>query len=375
MAVATSNDTRARHGESGPPTLRDEFDPRRNSLTMMRHALAALVAISHALAVAFGWQPRFHDDPVLGPTYLGDLAVDGFFVVSGFLVTMSYLRLGSIGRYLWHRSVRILPAFWVCLLLTALMVAPVIAGLEGRAPTSVFPESFGYLSANAALLIRDYGVAGLPTGTHTPGVVNGALWTLFYEFLCYLGVIVLGVATALTRRRHLVLLAIAGLWMLDLATLAGADLPADQMRRLALMFLLGVAGHVYAERVRVHGSWAVLSLLVLAVALAWLPDYRALGAPAFAYLVGWAMVRVPLTWNPRTDLSYGLYIWHWPVVVVLTLAGATAFGQVVFVALTLVISGVVAWLSWHVVEAPALARKSMAAPWSRPGSGARLSSD
>lgn len=364
MAVHTRSAIETRRGGGASPTLNDAFDPKRNSLTMLRHALAALVLVSHALAVAFGWQPRFHDDPALGPTYLGDLAVDGFFVVSGFLVTMSYLRLG-IGRYLWHRAVRILPAFWACLLVTAVVVAPVVAALEGADPASVFPGSFGHVTHNALLVVRDYGVAGLPAGTYTPGVINGALWTLSYEFLCYLGVVALGVLGALTRRRHLVLLAIAVLWASNLAAVAGIDLPAVQIRRLALMFLLGVAGHVYAGRIRIDGRLAVASLLVLAGALAWLPDYRALAAPAFAYLVAWGTVRLPFTWNPRTDLSYGLYVWHWPVVVVLALAGATAFGQVAFVLLTLGITGVVALLSWRYVEAPALAHKSMPAPWER----------
>jgi len=141
------------------------------------------------------------------------------------------------------------------------------------------------------------------------------------------------------------------------------ELPAFQMRRLALMFLFGVVGYVYAEKVRVDGRLAVLALALLALALAWLPDYRVLAGPAFGYLVLWAMVRLPFTWNPRTDLSYGLYIWHWPVVVILALLGATALGQVGFVMLTLCVTALVALGSWRLVEAPALAHKSMAAPW------------
>lgn len=366
MAFVTRSTSRTGSEPAGPTslTLREAFDPRRNSLTMMRLALAGLVAVAHALAVAFGWQPQFHEDPVLGRTTLGDLAVDGFFVVSGFLVTMSYLRLGNVGRYLWHRFVRIMPAFWVCLVVTALVVAPIVAWLEGASPTSVFPESLAYITRNGLLLIRDYGVAGLPSGTYEPGVINGALWTLYYEFLCYLGVVALGLIGALTRRRHLLLVAVGLLWAVGLAgVVLAVELPAFQMRRLALMFLFGVVGYVYAEKVRVDGRLAVLALALLALALAWLPDYRVLAGPAFGYLVLWAMVRLPFTWNPRTDLSYGLYIWHWPVVVILALLGATALGQVGFVMLTLCVTALVALGSWRLVEAPALAHKSMAAPW------------
>ena len=156
------------------------------------------------------------------------------------------------------------------------------------------------------------------------------------------------------------------LWAGNIVTTAGlADLPMDQMRRLGLLFLLGVAGYVYAGRVRIGRAPALLALGVLALSLAVLPDYRALGAPAFAYLCLWAVVRVPLTWTPRADLSYGMYIAHWPVAVVLTLAGATALGEIGFVALAVGISGLVAAASWRYVESPALRLKSMPAPWRR----------
>lgn len=148
---------------------------------MMRLLLASTVAVVHAGAIADGHQPR------LGDTEVGALAVDAFFVLSGFLVTRSYLRLSGVGRYLWHRALRILPAFWVCLAVTTVALAPLLAHLEGREPASVFSgphPAYRYLTDNALLPMRDFGVAGLPTGTATPGVINGSLWTLLYEALC-----------------------------------------------------------------------------------------------------------------------------------------------------------------------------------------------
>ncbi|MDO5628051.1 MAG: acyltransferase [Mobilicoccus sp.] len=367
--------TETRRGSSTPatpqhPTLESTFDPRHNSLTMMRLALATLVAVSHAMVIGFGHQPTFHTDPRLGSTTMGDLAVDGFFVISGFLVTMSFLRLPSIGRYLWHRSVRIFPAFYACLILTALVVAPIVAALEGRPALSVFPESLTFITHNAALHMFRFDVAGLPVGTENPGVINGALWTLYYEFVCYLGVIVLGVIGALKRRAWLLLAAIGVLWAANIVHTTGlVELPAWQMRRLTFLFLLGTAGYVYARHVRIGRVAALVSLIVVAVAVTTLPDYRALAAPAFAYLCLWAMVRLPFTWNPRTDLSYGMYIFHWPVAVILALLGAGGLGLVPFVAVVVLGTGLVALVSWHLIESPALSRKAMVAPWSRSRAG------
>ena len=67
-------------------TLRQGYDPRRNSFDLIRLALAALVAVSHGIVMHTGTQPQW------GMSTLGDFAVDGFFVLSGFLVASSYLR-------------------------------------------------------------------------------------------------------------------------------------------------------------------------------------------------------------------------------------------------------------------------------------------
>ncbi|WP_116112018.1 acyltransferase family protein [Austwickia chelonae] len=180
---------------------------------MLRLLLAAFVAVAHGMQIAHGYQPR------LGHTDLGTLAVDGFFVLSGFLVAGSFLRLSCPVRYARHRALRILPGFWTCLVVTALVMAPLLSVLEGGTPGQVFSgeaPSGLYVLDNAFLLIRDYAVAGLPTGTHTPGVINGSLWTLWFEAVCYVLVMALGWAGGLRSGRRRLLVAVAcaipGIW-------------------------------------------------------------------------------------------------------------------------------------------------------------------
>jgi len=57
-------------------------------------------------------------------------------------------------------------------------------------------------------------------------------------------------------------------------------------------------------------------------------DYRVWGGPAFAYLLLWAVVALPIRWEPSADLSYGIYVWHWPIETLLVLAGAAVWGTV-----------------------------------------------
>jgi len=233
---------------AGSNTLGKGFDPRSNSLSVMRLMLATLAAVHHAMAVGYGIEWGVGPAPVEGMARLGDFAVDAFFVLSGFLVTMSYLRLDSPSRHLWHRVLRIMPGFWACLVVTAVVIAPAVAALEGRDPWSVFPDSFRFVTRNALLLINEWGVAGLPAGTHAPGVINGALWTLFYEFLCYLAVAALGVSGILRQRRVLVVVVVA-VWLVQALALTGVvGLPMRLMRRFLLLFLLGAAAYVYRHR-------------------------------------------------------------------------------------------------------------------------------
>lgn len=335
------------------PTLATEFDPRHNSLDLLRLILASTVAIVHASAIAYGHQP------MIGDTEVGAMAVDAFFVLSGFLVARSFLQLRSVGRYLWHRALRILPAFWVCLALTATVVAPAIAVLEGRDAASVYPESFAYALRNVGLYMSDFAVAGLPTRTAVPHVVNGALWTLFYEAVCYLAVVALGVVGALTRHRWVagvgVVLVLAVMWG---QTLGVVPVVGALFLRFFLMFGLGTLALLVADRLPITRRWCLAAVALLGVSLALPVDYRLIGAVAFAYLCLYAVVRTPwLRHRPRADLSYGMYIYHWPIETLLVLAGATALTQVGYTLLALALALLAASASWRFVERPALARK------------------
>jgi peptidoglycan/LPS O-acetylase OafA/YrhL len=344
-----------------PParSLQDRFDLRRNHLTLIRLGLATVVAMVHALELGFGYQPA------IGYTQVGNLAVDAFFVLSGFLITASYLRLKSVGRYLWHRFLRIMPGFWICLILTAVVVAPVLAVLQGRSAGSVFTTSrdsaLDYLIANAALHIRQFGIAGLPEDVPVPGVLDGALWTLFYEAVCYVGVIALGAVGALHRRRALTLLVLAGVWLVVTADTLGFQVVGqDRMPRFALLFLLGTAAWLYAHRIPITPYRAAGALAVLVASLVLLPQYEPVGGAALAYLCLWLAVVRPPSNPPHRDLSYGLYIYHWPVQQLLVVAGLAAWGRPAFVTISVALALIAATASWRWVEKPALGWKDAA---------------
>jgi len=346
-------------GSRGPRSLGAAYDPRRNAFDVLRLAFAAVVLVTHTTELSSGWQP------VVGATDVSALAVDGFFVLSGFLITASWLRLGSLPRFAWHRALRVLPAFWVCLVVTAVVVAPLVSVLNGGSATAVFTapgSALTYVLHNAALFMAQFGVGGIPASAPGDGVINGSLWTLFYEALCYLAVAALGVLGLLRSRTWLVL---AGVVALQLATTAEATagvgvVPGDLLQRLLLMFALGALGFLFADRVPTHPALLAAAAASVLAGMLWLDDYRALGAPGFALLVLVAAARLP--WRPRLrhDLSYGVYIWHWPVAVVLLSTPLAAAPLAVQLAAVVLATTAVAAASWFAVEAPALRLKDLA---------------
>ncbi|WP_219412572.1 acyltransferase family protein [Pseudonocardia nigra] len=341
-------------------TLQDRFDPRRNSLDLLRLSFALLVAVAHGIAIHTGTQPEW------GRSTLGDFGLDGFFILSGFLVTRSYLTLAAFPRYAWHRFLRIMPGFWVCLLVVALVVAPLAALLQGLPVTAPFtgdPSALRYLAGNAALLITQYDIAGILAENATTYSFNGSLWTLTFEAFCYAIVAALGLLGVLRRRRVVVPIITSVLAVLTVAQEAG--LPVflnDRVLRLVFVFLLGATAYLYAHRIPMRASLAAVAAALFLVGVAAFDDYRVIGAAPLAYVFLWLGTCLPWHWHMRADLSYGLYIYHWPVLQLLVLTGLAGVPTPVFVVTGLALTLLPAVASWYLVEKPALGHKHSPVP-------------
>jgi peptidoglycan/LPS O-acetylase OafA/YrhL len=345
-------------------TLAAAFDPRSNALNSLRLVLATAVIFSHA-ALLGGYS--------LPPTLmmmLGEGAVDGFFAVSGFLLARSWLQRPQWGRYLWHRCLRILPAFWVCLAVTAFVTVPLVLIIQGESLAGYVSEPDGpwsYLWRNAALWMSQPAIAGTPFAVAYPGTWNGSLWTLFWEFLCYLALAVLGLVGVL-RRRWLVLALAVLLWLITAAktlmpaineayfdTFLGTVAP-----RLLLMFAIGAALWVFADTIPLDPLFIGAALLFLAAALVSGLDYRMLGGAAWAYLLLALGCRLPLRFGSRNDISYGVYIYAFPIQQAMALTGLAAIGWLWSAALAVLLTVPFAVASWFLVERPVQRWKAVA---------------
>jgi peptidoglycan/LPS O-acetylase OafA/YrhL len=329
-----------------------DLDSKFNNFSSLRLLFASAVIFSHSPTVLTGNESL---EPHFGRETLGVLAVDGFFLISGYLITKSFDHNQNIYDYFSKRILRLYPAFLVNMTLCLFVLAPLVT--RNYHPSLQWAAHLLFLSSPR--------VDGVFAGMPMPGL-NGPVWTLAYEFRCYILVVILGVIGF----RHLrfvivgaaiVLLTISGVD--SIPELSGAfyvviGSPPD-IARLVGMFAAGISFYLWRESFRYKHSLAVIAACVLLLSTV-VPTFTNLGiAVAGGYLIFWAAFRLPhlaiSRFGDKTDLSYGIYLYAWPVQITVAYALHRHINPWALSGLTLMFAAAFACCSWTWVEKPALA--------------------
>ena len=352
VAPASSRDISPYHAALARPG-----EARLHILDLLRLGLAALVLLSHSYELVDGNRLREPLTRWFHTLSFGDLAVDLFFALSGFLVMRSWQHRPHPRTYLRNRVARIYPGFLAASLISTLALGPFAA-----APGVAYWARLDLPAVLVALLL----LSRPPTpavfeGSHYPEV-NAPLWTISWEFLCYLSLMALGLAGLLRDRRSVLVL-----WLLSLAVyvmLRTAALELDatgtfgeaarSAARFAMLVLTGVAFWYFT----LHERRQPL-LLVAAASLLWLGLHSwLLAEPAVAVAGTYLMLAAafaPGAFAAKVlpDLSYGTYLYGWPAQKLVLMLLPAAPPALFLLALPLALG--CALLSWRLVERPALA--------------------
>ena len=329
---------------------------RYNNFDALRLVAAVAVMFSHAFLIADGAQKNEWLIRLTGnQSILGLTGVFVFFAISGFLVTQSFEQTRDPVRFMAKRALRIFPGLFVATLLSALVLAPLVTTLEPGAYFSQ-PAPFRYILGNTSLNQTVHELPGVMFVNNPVGLeINGSLWTLRLEFMMYVMVLVLGVL------RLLDLPVMLGLLLLGLACLQ-FDKALGFLGGwgwLLAFFAVGMilyrlrATRIFDSRI---AALAFLGLVLSVPLRQFIPLFPLFGC----YLALWLALNpnLPVIRAARFgDLSYGLYIYGWPVEegVIWALGGRALWWQVFTLALPA--AAVLAFLSWHLVERPALQMK------------------
>ena len=337
---------------------------RSNNFNLLRLGLATLVLLSHSPELIDGDRHREILTRIFGTFSFGEVAVDGFFLLSGFLILQSWQNKPMLGGFLNKRILRIYPGFIVASLVSGLVVGPL-----GADPARYFAGLNWRSLITSMLKLWIPAVPPVFQGQPYP-LVNGALWTIAYEFRCYLLVALLGVCGLAGRRWVWPLLATAALVSLVWFDPAAYDHYLSLRVRLytgdlgptarfIAFFCTGGAFYSFRDRIRYDGRWALLVAAVLVGCLFRSDTGQVALTVLGAYLLFWfVFTHFPALDRYQTypDVSYGVYLYGWPTQKLLLWYIPTLSPWVLF-PLTVAICLGAGWLSWTFVERPFLRLK------------------
>lgn len=338
-------------------TRSSHLDPppgdRRNAVGVARFILASMVILWHSLTMFPVW---YEHDPIAmatrGQTSLGGVAVNAFFVLSGFLIARSWTTSRGWSEFLVRRATRIYPAFLTAVLMTSCVAAPWLAARGGMSR----PEAPSLATLILSASILDYPELA----------ANGSLWVLRHDFYYYILIAAIGWAGLLARRWPILLMWAASWASYAALFTSGAEIGFElQHPRLLSCFFAGAVAYAYRERIPLKWSWFVAAVAVLALFSArWAPyrlwPYRVL--PLVFPLAG-AYVTLFASFRPGAlaarlgwlgDYSYGLFLYAYPIqLVVLVLYRQHLTGYTHFL-IAWAISIIAAGLGLVLIERPVL---------------------
>ncbi len=351
--------------------MSDTINRHGNNFDFLRLAGALLVIFF----TSYGVLGAGMQDPLFrltnGMFTTGSLGVLMFFIISGYLIAKSWDTRRNVVRFLWARFLRLVPALVGVALLTIFIIGPLTTNLKlwdyftSRA-------TWGYLST-ITVFFPSYSLPGV--FLHNPmDKVNGALWSLPVESTMYLIILAMGVLGILYRKyvASFFILSVLGIYLYINVHMIHAILlimshdiinqlkPYSQILVYPLFFLIGSLYYLNRRNIKYDLR------LVLLASIAWVLtfwNYDLLLLSSFIcipYIVlGIAFASIPYInmIGKKADISYGLYILHYPVQQ--TLVNFFTMNSLMLLATTLIIAVPLAWLSWHLIESRALSLKDI----------------
>ena len=338
---------------------------RSNNFDFLRLALAVLVIFSHSYPLVAG--SELHEplhNWTRGQVTEGGIAVDLFFVMSGFLITASAERSRSVFVFLKKRVQRIYPAFIACALLMLLVVAP----LASATLEPLWRARLGDFLLQT-LRLTEFHYTGAFLHNPYPRVIDGSVWSIQYEFWCYIGIAGLLALGTLRNRTVMLIIFLASVgvsivsqwraWAFGgkfLGVLFGSP---EFWARLLPLYLAGVVFYLFRERIQLSARGALIACAALVWAARFTLGWTALFPFAGTYVVFYIAFAqwLPLQRFGRFgDFSYGTYLYAFPIEQLVMQAFGHRVAPFLLFACATPLTLLVAVASWYGVERRFLGR-------------------
>ena len=300
-------------------------DSRDNNFNLIRFTAAFLVLVSHSFPLATG---RGDSEPLYNLIGIGfgHIAVDIFFITSGFLITGSLLRSNSIKKYITARVLRIYPAIFIAVSLTVLVLGPALTSVSLKEYFS--HQTVIYFFKNISLIFGvEFQLPGVFENVPWKNAVNGSLWTLPYEVKMYaylLGIFV--VINVLSKylslrllgnfsfKKIIALIAISSVLFQFYLMLQNKE--HTDFFRLFSFFFIGSFFYCYADKIPMKSIYLTISSLLLICTATYqylFMEFYSLLLPYLVFSIAYIPKGRIRKFNDFGDYSYGFYIYAFPV--------------------------------------------------------------
>jgi peptidoglycan/LPS O-acetylase OafA/YrhL len=330
-----------------------------NNFGFLRLFFALLVIFSHSPEAIDGNRHRELLVRIFGTMSLGDLAVDGFFMISGYLILMSYQHSSTLKSFLVKRILRIYPGFVVAYIFCFFCVIPLAQSFE-----FLFENHnawFWFKSFFRMLVLDPAYVEGVFDKTPFP-YLDSPMWTIKYEFFCYLMVPLLfyflkgnvkfyaAIFLSLLIGAHL-----ASIYQQDFILPKPIDLQLTSVLRLVSSFLMGSIFYLLRDKIVFNPLYTLMSIICI-IGLLFSQGLSHVGLTTFgAYLLFNFALNYKSNFlskvGTKVDLSYGIYLYAWPIQN-LMIQHNSAISATKLTLITILLSSILAFISWTFIEKP-----------------------
>ncbi len=344
----------------------------KNNFDFLRFILAFTVILSHIIDLSHNEAISF-----LRPYFDSYISVTGFFTISGFLISKSFVRTPDLKDYFKKRANRLLPAYITMLLVCIVL----LVGMSNLSAATYFtsPELYKYFFCNLVFLnFLQPCLPGVFEHNHLC-TVNGALWTIKVEVTFYLIVPILITLLNKTPRK---LLALSAIYIGSIAykiilehqfEVTGNkifDTLSHQLPAFMSYFACGIAMHYF-------GNWLLArknALFVIALST-FLLEYwlnveylRPAALSGIIFFFAFSLKSLN-NFGKYGDFSYGIYIYHFPIIQTFIALGLfEKYNPWLVSAGIITIVLLLAVISWHVLEKQFLQRRQQRVSPTKPNS-------
>ena len=330
-------------------SLGEFFSEKSNNLNLIRLLAAFAVIYGHASAIT-GKGPQDLFLQWVGYKFIGGVAVDVFFVISGYLITQSSMSKQGLAYYCASRVLRIYPALIVCICISVFVLGLM---LTKNTEYLTSAQTWRYLWVNASAFNTEYFLPGVFEQLHDKAV-NGSLWSLAVEVRLYVIVLLLAVLGVFRSRALFNTLFFSSLIIGFLNPGFWAFiLPHENHLHVSMMFMIGSFYYMNRESIYINAG-VLLGLLFFAASQHGTPSFGVSYALLLPYLVFYVAFAPGARWfNNFGDYSYGVYLYGWisQQLVVMYLPDST---NILLTVLSSILAFCFAFLSWHMVEKRAM---------------------